>query len=103
MVPPPEPSPPLDLTAPTAVSPVVSLGASAGASPIASPGAAAAVSFSSPGARRALGGFFISGVLLSFLGAILPAWGHHITSDYVVIGWYFVGLIAGLVGWVWIR
>jgi FHS family glucose/mannose:H+ symporter-like MFS transporter len=67
-----------------------------------SPTGNAAHSFGSPGARRALGGFFISGVLLSFLGAILPAWGHHLSSDYAVIGWYFVGLIAGLVGSVWI-
>ncbi len=49
-----------------------------------------------------MGGFFISGVLLSFLGAILPAWGHHITSDYGIVGLYFVGLITGLVGSVWI-
>lgn len=48
-----------------------------------------------------MGGFFISGVLLSFLGAILPAWGHHLSSDYGIIGWYFGGLIAGLVGSTW--
>jgi MFS family permease len=59
-------------------------------------------SFAAPGSRRALGGFFISGVLLSFLGAILPAWQHHLSSDYGIIGWYFVGLIAGLVGSAWI-
>src|SRR5579863_639190 len=49
------------------------------------------------GARRALAGFFISGVLLSFLGAILPAWQHHLSSDYGIVGFYFVGLIVGLV------
>ena len=49
-----------------------------------------------PGLRRALAGFFVSGVLLSFLGAILPAWRHYLTSDYGTIGFYFVGLIAGL-------
>lgn len=49
------------------------------------------------GARRALAGFFISGVLLSFLGAILPAWQHHLSSDYGIVGMYFVGLIVGLV------
>lgn len=50
------------------------------------------------GARQALAGFFMSGVLLSFLGAILPAWRHHLTSEYVTIALYFLGLIAGLVG-----
>jgi FHS family glucose/mannose:H+ symporter-like MFS transporter len=49
------------------------------------------------GARPALAGFFVSGVLLSFLGAILPSWQHHLTSEYGTIGLYFVGLIAGLV------
>ncbi|HLH42362.1 MAG TPA: MFS transporter [Bryobacteraceae bacterium] len=48
--------------------------------------------------RRALAGFFVSGVLLSFLGAILPAWRHHLSSDYTTIGFYFAGLIAGLLG-----
>jgi fucose permease len=46
--------------------------------------------------RRALAGFFVSGVLLSFLGAILPAWRHHLSSDYATVGLYFAGLIVGL-------
>ena len=46
-------------------------------------------------------GFFLSGVLLSFLGAILPSWQHHISSDYGIISLYFVGLIVGLSGSVW--
>jgi FHS family glucose/mannose:H+ symporter-like MFS transporter len=50
----------------------------------------------SPGSRRALAGFFVSGVLLSFLGAILPSWKHHLSSEYTTVGLYFVGLIAGL-------
>src|SRR5271155_1185615 len=50
----------------------------------------------SAGSRRALAGFFVSGVLLSFLGAILPAWQHHISSEYGVVGLYFLGLICGL-------
>ena len=33
---------------------------------------------------------------MSFLGAILPAWQHHISSEYGVVGLYFLGLIAGL-------
>ena len=53
-------------------------------------------------ARKALTGFFISGLLLAFLGAILPAWRHHISSDYPTIAWYFVGLIGGLIGSIWV-
>jgi fucose permease len=49
-----------------------------------------------PGARQALAGFFVSGVLLAFLGAILPSWGHHLQSDYWKIGLYFVALIVGV-------
>ena len=33
-----------------------------------------------PGARQALAGFFVSGMLLAFLGAILPSWQHHLLS-----------------------
>lgn len=46
--------------------------------------------------RRAVSGFFISGILLSFLGAILPAWRHHIDADFSVIGYYFLALNAGI-------
>ncbi len=49
-----------------------------------------------PGARRALAGFFVSGMLLAYPGAILPAWGHHLLSDYLMVGMYFVALIAGM-------
>ncbi len=56
----------------------------------------------SSGARKALAGFFVSGLLLAFLGAILPSWGHHLSSEYSTIGWYFVGVIAGIAGSVWI-
>ncbi len=47
------------------------------------------------GSRRALAGFFVSGVLLSFLGAILPAWQHHISSEYGEVGLYFWGWLEG--------
>jgi FHS family glucose/mannose:H+ symporter-like MFS transporter len=50
----------------------------------------------SPGPRKALAGFFVSGMLLAFLGAILPSWGHHLLSDYWMVGVYFVALLAGL-------
>ena len=49
-----------------------------------------------PGASMALAGFFVSGILLAFLGAILPSWGHHLQSDYWRIGLYFAALIAGV-------
>jgi len=52
----------------------------------------------SSSARRALAGFFVSGVLLSFLGAILFSWQHHLTSQYGIVGLYYAGLITGLVG-----
>jgi FHS family glucose/mannose:H+ symporter-like MFS transporter len=51
----------------------------------------------SSSARRALAGFFISGVLLSFLGTILFSWQHHLTSQYGIVGLYYAGLITGLV------
>jgi FHS family glucose/mannose:H+ symporter-like MFS transporter len=52
----------------------------------------------SSSARRALAGFFVSGVLLSFLGAILFSWQHHLTSQYGIVGLYYAGLITGLIG-----
>jgi len=52
----------------------------------------------SSSARRALAGFFISGVLLSFLGTILFSWQHHLTSQYGIVGLYYAGLIGGLAG-----
>ncbi|HEY2842300.1 MAG TPA: MFS transporter [Bryobacteraceae bacterium] len=51
----------------------------------------------SSSARRALAGFFVSGVLLSFLGTILFSWQHHLTSQYGIVGLYYAGLIGGLV------
>jgi len=54
------------------------------------------------GARKALAGFFVSGLLLAFLGAILPSWRHHIFSEYPIISLYFIGLIAGIVTSVWV-
>ena len=49
-----------------------------------------------PTARKALTGFFLSGVLFSFLGAILPAWGYHLRSNYSVIGLYFFSMNFGI-------
>jgi MFS family permease len=66
------------------------------------PGASGAEgAIGSSAARRALAGFFVSGVLLSFLGAILLSWEQHLSSAYGMVAFYFAGLIAGLVGSVW--
>ena len=46
--------------------------------------------------RRALGGFFLTGVLFSFLGTVLPAWGYHLHSDYATVGKYFLFLTLGI-------
>ena len=59
----------------------------------ASPGA----SLQPSGAWKALAGFFISGSLLAFLGAILPAWGHAIRADYELVGTYFLCSSIGMI------
>ncbi len=46
--------------------------------------------------RRALAGFFVSGILVSFLGAILPAWRHHVDFHFLTIGYYFLSLNLGI-------
>lgn len=52
--------------------------------------------FRTSAARRALSGFFLSGLFLAFLGAILPAWGYHLKPQYDIIGHYFLSQILGL-------
>ncbi len=47
-------------------------------------------------AWRSLGAFLVSGILMSFLGAILPAWGYHLRSSFVEVGGYFLSLALGL-------
>jgi FHS family glucose/mannose:H+ symporter-like MFS transporter len=69
---------------------------------MASPPVLEAGTLGSKGARRALAGFFISGLLISFLGAILPSWQQHLSFEYGAIAWYFIGLIAGILGSVWV-
>jgi hypothetical protein len=45
-----------------------------------------------------LAGFFLSGFLLSLLGAILPAWGYHRDPpDFVAVGNFFLSLAVGIV------
>ena len=52
--------------------------------------------------RRALAGFIVSGLLVSFVGAILPAWGYHRRPHFVTIGNYFLCFNAGALSAVWI-
>ena len=47
-------------------------------------------------ARKVLAGFFLTGLLTSFLGAILPAWGHHVSGDYLTVGNYFLSMNLGI-------
>jgi len=47
---------------------------------------------------KALAGFMLSGFLMAFLGAILPAWGYHRDPpDFVAVGNYFLSLGIGIV------
>jgi FHS family glucose/mannose:H+ symporter-like MFS transporter len=47
-------------------------------------------------AGKALAGFFLSGLLMAFLGAMLPAWGYHLRDEFAEIGNHFFALNAGL-------
>ncbi len=40
--------------------------------------------------------FLVSGILMSFLGAILPAWGYHLRPSFIEVGDYFLSLAFGL-------
>jgi fucose permease len=46
--------------------------------------------------KRALAGFVLSGMILAFPGAILPAWGYHLRPHYVTVGNYFLAVVAGV-------
>jgi FHS family glucose/mannose:H+ symporter-like MFS transporter len=48
-------------------------------------------------AARALSGLLISGILFGFLGAILPAWGYHLSSDFSTVGNYFLSMAVGVI------
>jgi MFS family permease len=47
-------------------------------------------------AWRSMAAFLVSGILMSFLGAILPAWGYHLRPSFVEVGDYFLSLAFGL-------
>lgn len=45
--------------------------------------------------RRSLTSFLVSGTLMSFLGAILPAWRYHLSANFKEVGYYFLSLNLG--------
>ena len=47
-------------------------------------------------ARKCLSGFFLTGILVAFLGAILPAWGYHLTPSFLTMGNFFLSLNIGM-------
>ena len=47
--------------------------------------------------RKALAAFFLCGMLLSFLGAMLPAWGFHRQSNFGQASVFFLALNVGLI------
>ena len=47
--------------------------------------------------RSALPGFFLLGLLFSFLGAILPAWGYNLNPDYSSVGLLFLAMGIGVI------
>jgi hypothetical protein len=49
-----------------------------------------------PDAWRSMAAFLVSGILMSFLGAILPAWGYHLRPSFTEVGDYFLVLALGL-------
>jgi len=53
-------------------------------------------SLAAPSAWRSLAAFLVSGILMSFLGAILPSWGYHLRSGFAEVGGYFLSLALGL-------
>jgi fucose permease len=57
-------------------------------------------------AGRCLSGFFLTGLMVAFLGAITPAWGYHIESQFLTVGNFFlalnVGMLASLKAALWL-
>jgi FHS family glucose/mannose:H+ symporter-like MFS transporter len=49
----------------------------------------------SSGVRRSLAAFLVAGILNSFLGAILPTWRYHLSTDFIAVGNYFLSLNLG--------
>jgi MFS transporter, FHS family, glucose/mannose:H+ symporter len=47
--------------------------------------------------RRSLGGFVLSGIIFSALGALLPAWSYHLRDTYATVGNYFLFIALGAI------
>src|SRR5579872_4859280 len=47
-------------------------------------------------AWRSMAAFLVSGMLMAFLGAILPSWGYHLRPSFIEAGDYFLSLALGL-------
>ena len=45
----------------------------------------------------ALSGFLVSGFIFSLIGALLPAWGYDVSSDYAVAGRHFLAMVLGII------
>ncbi len=54
------------------------------------------------GMARAIAGFFVSGLLMAFPGAILPAWQAELAADFTDVGKYFLALALGILAGLWI-
>lgn len=52
--------------------------------------------------RRVIGGFFVSGLLMAFPGAILPAWQAELAADFTDVGKYFLALALGILAGLWV-
>lgn len=48
-------------------------------------------------ALKALSGLLVSGLLFGFLGAILPAWGYNLASEFSTVGNYFLSMSLGVI------
>jgi fucose permease len=47
-------------------------------------------------ARKCLGGSFLVGLLVGFLGAIIPAWGYHMKPGFLTVGNFFLSMNIGM-------
>jgi len=47
-------------------------------------------------ARKCLCGFFLTGIVVAFLGAILPAWEYHFCTSFLTVGNFFLSLNIGM-------
>jgi fucose permease len=47
-------------------------------------------------ARASLAGFFLTGLVLAFPGAVILAWGFHLKCDFLTVGNLFLSMNAGM-------